>query len=221
MTLWVALMDDDMVSGDKDKFLTLAGPGTTEVRVLGSRFLGLAQPVTTEHEVAEHLTQRAREYHGATHHCFGVIFGVGRREQSSDAGEPRGTAGAPILRAIQAARVTDTLVIVTRYFGGTKLGKGNLARAYGACAEETLHAAPKRVLRQQRRFRVEVPFTEIGRLYSLAHRTGWEIAPRDSAEAGSFEVRVPLSEGENLRRLVLDATAGRASITEEGLWTSS
>jgi uncharacterized YigZ family protein len=214
-------MDSASASDRSDQLLTLAGPGTAEVRVSGSRFLGLALPITGEQEVAEHVTQRAREYHDATHHCYAAILGADRREASSDAGEPRGTAGAPILRAIRAARLTDTLVIVTRYFGGTKLGKGNLARAYRSCAEETLRAAPKRVVRQWRRFRIEVPFNEVGRLYTLAHRRGWEIVPEDSARGGCFEVRVPLSEREGVCESVLDATAGRASIVEEGIWTSS
>jgi uncharacterized YigZ family protein len=215
-------MDNASASDGSDAFLTLAGPGTAEVRVSGSRFLGLALPITGEQEVAEQLTQRTREYHDATHHCFAAILGADRREQSSDAGEPRGTAGIPILGVIQGAQLTDTLVIVTRYFGGTKLGKGNLARAYRACAEEAVRAAPKRIVRHWRRFRIEVPFNETGKLYTLARRNGWEIVPVDSVtERGSFEVRVPLSQGETVRGLILDATGGRASIMEEGLWRSS
>ncbi len=214
-------MDNAPASDGSDTSLTLAGPGTAEVRVSGSRFLGLALPVSGEQEIAEQLAQRTREYHDATHHCYAAVLSADRSEASSDAGEPRGTAGTPILRAIQAARLTDSLVIVTRYFGGTKLGKGNLARAYRDCAEEALRAAPKRAVRHGWRFRVEVPFDEIGRLYSLAHRSGWEIVPEDSARGGCFEVRVPLSEREGVRESVLDATAGRASVVEEGIWTSS
>lgn len=213
-------MDSDIAPSQSGEYLILAGSGTAELRVSGSRFLGLAVPAKSEEEVAELLTKRAREYHDATHHCWAAITSVQRREQSSDAGEPHGTAGQPILRAIRAAKLTDALVIVTRYFGGTKLGKGNLARAYGDCAAETLYAAPKKLIQRRRKFLIELPFDEIGKLYTLVHRTGWEIVPLDSTEGGLFEVRVPISETD-VQRQVLDATAGKANIKEDGFWISS
>jgi len=211
----------DTVSHPADEFLVLAGAGKAESRVSGSRFLGLALPVSSEQEITRQIAARAREYHDATHHCFAAIWDLGKCEQSSDAGEPRGTAGLPILRAIQSAGLSNTLVIVTRYFGGTKLGKGNLARAYGACAEETLRAAPKRVVHRKRRFLIEVPPSETGKLYRLAHRNGWGIASVGSGESGRFEVRVSTGEGESALQAVQNATAGRATIMEDGFWTSS
>ena len=111
-------------------------------------------------------------------------------------------------------------MIVTRYYGGTKLGKGNLARAYGACASEALEAAQKRIIRRLRKFIVDVSFNDIGKLYTLANRCHWEIIPRDSAEGGRFELRVPISEKEDVHRQVRDATAGRASCVEDGFWIS-
>jgi uncharacterized YigZ family protein len=214
-------MNGESTSDRSSELLTLAGPGTAQLRVLGSRFLGLATPVTSEQEATEHISQRAREYHDATHHCFAFIVGADKRAQSSDAGEPRGTAGAPILRAIEAANLTNTLVIVTRYFGGKKLGKGNLARAYSACATETLNAAPKKVIRQGQRLRVKIPLSEMGKLYTVIHRHGWEIVQRESAQEGWFEVRVPFADGESAAQRIVDATAGQARVSEDGFWTSS
>ena len=214
-------MASDTVPRPADEFLVLAGTGKAESRVLGSRFLGLALPVSNEQEISKQVAARAREYHDATHHCFAAIWDLGQCEQSSDAGEPRGTAGLPILRAIQSAGLSNTLVIVTRYFGGTKLGKGNLARTYSTCAEETLRAAPKRVVHRKRRFLIEVPPSETGKLYRLAHRNGWGIASVGSGESGRFEVRVPTGEGESALQAVQNATAGRATIMEDGFWISS
>jgi uncharacterized YigZ family protein len=213
-------MNNDKAPEENGEFRTLAGPGTSEIRVLGSRFLGFALPVVSEQEVSERLTEHSREFHDATHHCSAWILGAERREHSSDAGEPHGTAGPPILRAIQAAGLTDALVIVTRYYGGIKLGKGNLARAYSACASEALEAASKKVIRRLRKFIVDVPFDDIGKLYTLVNRCNWEIIPRDSAEGGQFELRVPISEKENVHRQVSDATAGRAHCVEDGFWIS-
>ncbi|MBU1706603.1 YigZ family protein [bacterium] len=213
-------MNNDKAPEESDEFRILAGPGTSEIRVLGSRFLGFALPVVTEQEISERLTEHAREFHDATHHCSAWILGAERREHSSDAGEPHGTAGIPILRAIQAARLTDALVIVTRYYGGTKLGKGNLARAYSTAASEALAVAPKKVIRRLGKFIVDVPFDDIGKLYTLANRCNWEIIPRDSAEGGQFELRVPIDEKENVHQQVNDATAGRAHCVEDGFWIS-
>lgn len=213
-------MSNNKAPEEHGEFRTLAGPGTAEIRVLGSRFLGFALPVTSEQEISDRLTERSRAFHDATHHCSAWILGAERREHSSDAGEPHGTAGAPILRAIQAADLTDVLVIVTRYFGGTKLGKGNLARAYHTCASEALEAAPKKVIRRLLKFIVEVPYDDIGKLYTLANRSNWEIIPNDSAKGGRFELRVQISEGEDVVRQVNNATAGRASCVEDGFWIS-
>jgi len=211
----------DTVSRYGDEFLILAGSGKAESRVLGSRFLGLALPVSSEQEISRQIAARAREYHDATHRCFAAIWDLGQCVQSSDGGEPRGTAGLPILRAIQSAGLSDTLVIVTRYFGGTKLGKGNLARAYSACAEEALCDAPKKIVHRKRRFLIEVPPSETGKLYRLAHRNGWDIVSVSSGDSGRFEVRVPMSEGESAIQAVRNATAGQATIREDGFWTSS
>ncbi len=214
-------MASDTVSRYGDEYLVLAGVGKAESRVLGSRFLGLALPVSSEQEISKQIAERAREYHDATHHCFAAIWDWGKSVHSSDAGEPRGTAGLPILRAIQSAGLSDTLVIVTRYFGGTKLGKGNLARAYGACAGEALRDAPKKMVHRKRRFLMDVPPSETGKLYRLAHRNGWDIMSDSSGDSGRFEVRVPMSEGDSAIQAMRNATAGQATIMEDGLWTSS
>ncbi|MFH1009852.1 MAG: YigZ family protein [bacterium] len=214
-------MSADSIPDRSSELVTLAGPGTAQLRVLGSRFLALAQPIVSEQEVAQRISRREREYHDATHHCFASILGPDRREQSSDAGEPRGTAGLPILRAIEAAKLTNTLVIVTRYFGGKKLGKGNLARAYGTCAGEALSAAPKKTIRQGRKLLVKIPRAETGKLYAVAHRAGWEIASRESKGETCFEVRIPFFDSERASQDILDALAGRAEVMEDGLWTSS
>jgi uncharacterized YigZ family protein len=111
--------------------------------VLASRFLASAFPVGTEAEAREALTAREREYFDASHHCSAWRLSDGTW-RANDAGEPSGSAGAPILRAIDTAGLLDCAVIVTRYFGGTKLGVGGLAKAYGEAARTALEAAPRR-----------------------------------------------------------------------------
>src|SRR5262249_48232856 len=123
-------------------------PGRGEVRERASRFLAFAHRVSTPDEAAAIIEGLRRDYHDATHVAFGWRTGSGpsAAERSSDAGEPSGTAGKPIAGAISSARLSDVVVAVVRYFGGTKLGTGGLARAYREAAEKALAAAGSRAL---------------------------------------------------------------------------
>ncbi len=109
-----------------DSYLVIAGPGHAQTRVLGSRFFGSALPVSGLEEVNAFLEAEKKRYHDATHWCWAARWGVGKTlvEKSTDAGEPHGTAGIPIMREIQKRELHDALVIVTRWFGGTKLWHG-------------------------------------------------------------------------------------------------
>lgn len=122
-------------------FIAPQAEARVELREKGSRFLGLLLPATDERQVAERLEQVRARYPDATHHCWAYRVGWPPRERSSDDGEPSGTAGAPILRVLAGREVSDALVIVVRWFGGTKLGKGGLARAYGGASREVVEAA--------------------------------------------------------------------------------
>ncbi|MDP9347547.1 MAG: YigZ family protein, partial [Gemmatimonadota bacterium] len=104
-----------------EAFLTLSAPGEAETRIKASRFLALAAPAVSEEEARAVLASRARERFDATHHCsaWRLRGGVSR---ANDGGEPSGSAGAPILAAIEGEALTDCVVVVTRYYGGTKLG---------------------------------------------------------------------------------------------------
>ncbi|HLA62868.1 MAG TPA: YigZ family protein, partial [Rhodothermales bacterium] len=123
---------------DSDRYPTLAAsPAPVEPpKTKGSRFIGDAFPARSEAEVAACLERVRRREHTATHHCWAARLGVpgptgyGARPRYSDDGEPGGSAGLPILREIDRRGLSDVLVVVTRYYGGTKLGTGGLARAY-------------------------------------------------------------------------------------------
>jgi uncharacterized YigZ family protein len=123
-----------------DVYFTLAREARHEIKVKGSRFIGNARVVSQRTEAESTIETICRQYHDASHHCFG--YRVGLEDDSlfrySDAGEPAGTAGKPIMDVIDGKELTSTLCVVTRYFGGTKLGTGGLSRAYGQCAAETL-----------------------------------------------------------------------------------
>ncbi|MBV9775326.1 MAG: YigZ family protein, partial [Gemmatimonadetes bacterium] len=154
-----------------EAFVTLAAPGEAETRVKASTFLALAVPVTTEEEARAVVAARAKAMFDATHHCsaWRLRGGTGR---ANDAGEPSGSAGAPILAAIDGAGVVDCCVVVTRYYGGTKLGVGGLVRAYGEAAALALAEAPRRAGVLAARLRVRYPYEHTAPVMRMLERVG-------------------------------------------------
>src|SRR4030067_2494354 len=126
-------------------FRTIVGSVQNGIEIKGSRFLVLAWPVSSEEEVQSYLDNLSKKFSDATHICYAYRIGTGSEEMSRafDAGEPNFTAGKPILNAIVSQEITNTLVAVVRWFGGIKLGKANLAKAYRQAAEGALRKAEK------------------------------------------------------------------------------
>lgn len=141
-----------------DTYRTIEATARTEHVVDGSRFLADAVPVSTRDEVEDEIATLREQERKATHHCSAYRLGrAGDDFRYDDDGEPSGTAGQPILRQIDARDLTNTLVVVTRYFGGTKLGTGGLVRAYGDAAAAALDQASivERIVRTSVRVRFE------------------------------------------------------------------
>lgn len=135
-----------------DTYLTLAGRGEGELKVKGSRFLAEALPVDDEVAAEAAIEAIRKRAYAATHHCTAYrLDPSGNTFRYNDDGEPSGTAGPPIFRQIESRDLTHTLVVVTRYYGGTKLGTGGLVRAYGEAAAMALDVAPivERILRDR------------------------------------------------------------------------
>lgn len=125
---------------DPDQYRTLAAPSYAELRVKASRFFGFAERIGDESAASELRRRLKKEFHDAAHQPFALRLADGT-ERCSDDGEPKGTAGPPILLEIRRRELYDVQVVVVRYFGGTKLGRGGLTRAFGECARMTLDQA--------------------------------------------------------------------------------
>jgi uncharacterized YigZ family protein len=199
-----------------DNYLTIAGPGRAQTRVLGSRFLGAAFPVSDEAEVAACLETERKQYYDATHWCFAFRLGTDAEviEKASDAGEPHGTAGQPILREIQKRGLTQCLVIVTRYFGGTKLGTGRLARSYAESATLALDAAPEVRKNLFATCRVECPYDLQNTVYLMANRHNASIEAMPEADRAVFRLSVAPSMLAALIAALTDAGSGRILVSE-------
>ena len=125
-----------------ESFLTIAGPAEGEYKEKGSKFFAFAFPVKDEEEIKNNLGVLKRKYHDARHHCYAYALNPeGDNFRANDDGEPSHSAGDPILGQIRSFGLTNVLVVVVRYFGGTKLGVGGLINAYRTAAETALAKA--------------------------------------------------------------------------------
>ena len=124
-----------------DTYLTLKAESQGLYKEKGSKFLAFAYPVESEQEIKEILETLKKQYHDARHHCYAYILGKdGQDFRANDDGEPGHSAGDPILGQIRSNNLTNALIVVVRYFGGTKLGKGGLVSAYKTAAAEAIAA---------------------------------------------------------------------------------
>ena len=124
-----------------DTYLTIAKPSEAIFRDRASKFIGIAMPVSSEQEMKQALEAIKKKYFDATHHCYAFRLGFDKTAfRFNDDGEPSGTAGRPIFGQIQSKDVTNVLIVVVRYYGGTKLGVSGLINAYKTAAKDALEA---------------------------------------------------------------------------------
>lgn len=122
-----------------DKYYTISDKNNTLFKDKGSKFIAYAYPIQQEEEVKQYLQELKKEHHNARHHCYAFRLGVeGENYRFNDDGEPSGTAGRPIYGQLLSKNLTDTLVVVVRYFGGTLLGVGGLINAYKSATAQVL-----------------------------------------------------------------------------------
>ncbi len=192
----------------------LVDRSTTETEVQKSRFICDLAPVATTDTAQAFIDEIRTRYPDASHHCFAYVVGppgsTARIGQSDD-GEPHGTAGRPMLNVLLHADVGDVVAVVTRYFGGTKLGKGGLVRAYAGAVQAGLDGAPTadKVDWVQATIRGDYAFGDaLRRVYP---RFGAELVEETFEATLGHRVRVPRLQLASLTEAVTDATRGRAT----------
>jgi uncharacterized YigZ family protein len=179
---------------DGDRYRIVTGPGEGSFRDRASKFIGLAYPTRSLPEVKELIAALRKAHPGAVHFCHASVLGAdGAEQRSNDDGEPSGTAGRPILRQIIAAGVTDTAVIVVRYFGGTLLGKGGLVQAYGEAARLALAAAPQEDRWRTGTVAVTCPHARFEQVRLDIERSGGRITHAEFLATCSVRAEVPRS----------------------------
>ena len=183
---------------DFDEYERSAGQARQAIKIQRSEFIGIAFPAPLQHDFDEALARITKEHFDATHHCWAWrrVEANELRSHSSDAGEPSGTAGRPILQAIESASLLDTGVVVVRYYGGVKLGTGGLARAYRDAAREVLEIVPRERRILYERVVVEVPFSLMSAVYRLVAPPDVVLASETFGEPNVFELDVRRSRVE-------------------------
>ena len=201
--------DTTMIPGSEhhaDNFQTIENSSGTSILVSGSKFIAWLAPAPTEIDAAAVLEERHRRYPDATHHCW--AYRVGRPEKLierfSDAGEPSGTAGRPIVDALRHARLENAICVVTRYFGGTKLGTGGLARAYADVAAAAIEEAAlvTRVVAQV--VTIDFDHERTGPLFRALDEFGLHLTPGTYDARGHGTVLIPASRVPDLKTRLLE-----------------
>jgi len=197
---------------DPDRIETLGESELIELRIRGSRFLARSHPTADRSELVATLNRERSEFPDASHHCYGARL-IGE-DRCDDDGEPKGTAGEPILKVLQGAEVVGATVVVIRYFGGTKLGTGGLVRAYSDAAREALSVAPTTVRWHQVELLISVTFEDFGavEIALKQHAASLLSVERNFDPDPRISVCIKESKVAQFERALIDATAGRVQL---------
>ncbi|THA62585.1 YigZ family protein [Streptomyces sp. A0958] len=197
----------------QEQYRTVARAGVHESEINRSRFICALAPAATEEEAQEFVAHVRREHPTATHNCYAYVIGADASVQKAgDDGEPGGTAGVPMLQMLTRREVCYAVAVVTRYYGGVKLGAGGLIRAYGGVVGEALDALGTRTRRRYRLATVTVGHQRAGRLENELRATGRTVREVRYGADVAIDIGLPDAEVEDFRRWLADATAGEAHV---------
>ena len=185
----------------------------TETVISRSRFITTIAHAPTVQDAREFIDAMRAEFPDATHNCWAYVTGPPGDTASigmSDAGEPHGTAGRPMLDVLLHSGIGEIAAVVTRYFGGTKLGTGGLVKAYSGAVQQALADLPTRPRVVQTRVRVTVPYSDVEVLRRTLQEVEAGITAEDYTDVVTYEALVPIDHIERCRATIADRTAGRA-----------
>jgi uncharacterized YigZ family protein len=182
-----------------------------------SKFFSRSFKRTSPEEALSAVKDARARYRDAHHNCWAYRVGTtGEQARYNDDGEPGGTAGPPILEVLKRGRVTNTLIVVTRYFGGIKLGPGGLVRAYSDAAKGVLDASGLKDLRLMKSLRATVPYSLLATLEKYADQEGFEVISREFLENINLGFRVPLEQEPDFRAFFTNLVGGKSDLLATG-----
>lgn len=195
----------------RESWISLTRNSLVRIEVKKSVFIAEAGPIRSAEDAQQRIDGIRKQYPDATHHVY--AWRIGREEvlqKYSDDGEPSGTAGMPVLDALRKNDIDDSIIVVTRYFGGTQLGTGGLVRAYGSAAAGAVQAAQPCVFVKAREYEITVDFSLYERLKYVLDKEGYSVGRIRYEDLPVLSVSCPESETEHLTRICRDVTSGRS-----------
>ena len=195
-------------------FRTVHDFGCDEIIINKSKFIGYASPINSEDEAIEFINQIKKKHSDATHNVYAYVYGDNNSIQRfSDDGEPSGTAGMPVLNVIKLEDLKNVVVVVTRYFGGVKLGAGGLVRAYTKGAKIGLDSA---IIVDKTLFydiRIEIDYTLLGKVENELSKNSYIVKDKIFGEKVLLDILCIEEDVEKLRSLILNATNAKCIIS--------
>jgi len=197
-----------------DVYYTIERAAQAEIKRKGSRFIAEALAASSVEEAMTQLEAIRKREHAATHHCYAYRVGTGQEVtfKYADDGEPNGSAGRPIFDILSGRELTNVLVVVTRYYGGTKLGTGGLVRAYGDAATAALDSAGRKQKLITVRLRIVIPFAMYDPLMKVVSRHQAHQRQADFADRVTLELEVRRSLAEALTNDIVQLSSGKAIV---------
>ncbi len=199
-------------------YITIAAPVRQELVIKRSRFIASLAPVETEAAAKEFVAAVKKEFHDARHNPSAwILTPSGDKRKSSDDGEPGGTAGQPILSALARNGLTNVACVVTRYFGGIKLGTAGLARAYGDTATLAVDGARRLAVGEYSRLAVTCDYSRYSVLESFLRKRELRLADASYGAEVTAELLLEPEKLENVRGELTDLLMGRVSFADRGV----
>ncbi len=196
------------------KYLTIKDSAIAEYEISRSRFIAYLERVSSEAAAIEFIAKIKKKHWDARHHCYAYIIGEkSNLQKADDDGEPSGTAGKPILEVLKKNELTDTIVVVTRYFGGIKLGAGGLIRAYGTAVTTALGIAEIVEKAVFTRVSITIDYSLLGTLENNLHLENYIIETKEFTDKVTLIVLVPKETASILITNLMNWTASRCIIT--------
>ena len=199
-----------------EEYKTLRAPASDEFTEKRSRFIGYAQPVSTQVEAAAFIERIKKQHHDATHNVFAYLLLEGQLEHYSDDGEPQGTAGIPVLDVLRKQGVTNCAVVVTRYFGGILLGAGGLVRAYSHAAAIALGKAGIVTMAHCAILDIACDYSFYGKLAVCIPEWGGVVEDTQFGGAVTVRVRIHATLVDSFCAKLTDASNGRFQAVQTG-----
>ncbi len=198
------------------QYLTVAGRGDHEIVIEKSRFISHIARVETEDAAQAFIQEIKKKHKDATHNCSAYMIGEQNQIQKAlDDGEPSGTAGVPILEVLKKKDLKDTAVVVTRYFGGIKLGAGGLIRAYSKATSEGINTTGVVIRKLMRVISTTVDYTWLGKLENELRSSIYQIKEIQYLDQVNILVYVEETQKETYTAWITELTNGQGHITEE------